>query len=74
MYYIIFRINIYKGALLITISIKSKYNKFLTSWGIINFYGPLTSRKSTFKEINNYNNKQKHPIKISDIIMIRGFN
>lgn len=53
-------------------SIKSKYTQMLVSWGIINSYGPLLPQKQPSKLINDYKNKQ--PIRISDINMIRGFN
>lgn len=57
---------------MITSSIKAKYTKMLVSWGIINFYGPIKRDKPILKETSNY--KDKQPIGISDISLIRGFN
>jgi len=57
---------------MITKSIKSKYTQMLVSWGIINYWGPILPSKQPSKLINDYKNKQ--PIGISDICLIRGFN
>lgn len=55
-----------------TKSIKSKYTQMLVSWGIINFYGPIIPKKTPSKLITEYKNKQ--PIRISDINLVRGLN
>jgi hypothetical protein len=57
---------------MVTDSIKQKYCKDLISWGLIKFGGTINTKKSVFKEVVDTN--QKHPIRISDINMIRGFN
>ena len=55
-----------------TKSIKSKYTQMLVSWGLINFYGPIIRKNPPSKLITDYKNKQ--PIRISDINLVRGLN
>lgn len=55
-----------------TKSIKSKYTQMLVSWGIINFYGPISKVNPPSKFTTDYKNKQ--PMRISDINLVRGLH